>query len=277
MVARCLLAVSQEDSSVTERRAAVRNLYDKIKMAIDDVQYKQEKVKRKDHEGDTVRTVHLPAMPSLACAALAASRQLHEPALGVMESYCNGQTSVLHAAPHSRLLGQYEHGYKIYQCVPCTLDVQVLLGADVLALAVMTDLLSGEQRRHYTDLIDSPYMPALRAPVPLSHVDRPKKLPTAPQVGRIASRRQLKAILISSSVAPKAVAISSCGAMGAAMVNTHLACQVDHSMLASKSGMPLACCGHGRAACCVCITAASHDAARTSGRQSNPLCLVLPC
>lgn len=45
----------QEDSSVTERRAAVRNLYDKIKMAIDDVQYKQEKVKRKDHEGDTVR------------------------------------------------------------------------------------------------------------------------------------------------------------------------------------------------------------------------------
>jgi dynamin GTPase len=100
----------QEDSSVTERRAAVRNLYDKIKMAIDDVQYKQEKVKRKDHEGDTV-----------------------------------------------------------------------LLDAEVLALAVMIDLLSGDQRRHYSDLIDSPYMPALRAPVPLSHVDRPKKLPTAPQ------------------------------------------------------------------------------------------------
>jgi hypothetical protein len=47
----CLL---QEDSSVTEKRAAVRTLYDKIKMAIDDVQYKQEKVKRKDHEGDNV-------------------------------------------------------------------------------------------------------------------------------------------------------------------------------------------------------------------------------
>lgn len=45
----------QEDSSVTEKRAAVRDLYDKIKMAIDDVQYKQEKIKRKDHEGDNVR------------------------------------------------------------------------------------------------------------------------------------------------------------------------------------------------------------------------------
>jgi hypothetical protein len=62
--------------------------------------------------------------------------------------------------------------------------LQVLMDAEVLALAVMTDLLSGEQRRRYTDMIDSPYMPALRAPVPLSHVDRPKKLPTAPQVRR---------------------------------------------------------------------------------------------
>jgi hypothetical protein len=47
--------VLQEDSSVTSKRAAVRELYEKIKMAIDDVQYKQEKVKRKDHEGDNVR------------------------------------------------------------------------------------------------------------------------------------------------------------------------------------------------------------------------------
>jgi hypothetical protein len=60
--------------------------------------------------------------------------------------------------------------------------LQVLMDAEVLALAVMTDLLSGEQRRRYSDMIDSPYMPALRSPVPLSHVDRPKKLPTAPQV-----------------------------------------------------------------------------------------------
>jgi hypothetical protein len=60
--------------------------------------------------------------------------------------------------------------------------LQVLLDAQVLALACMTELLSGDQRRRYTDLIDSPFMPALRAPVPLSHIDRPKKLPTAPQV-----------------------------------------------------------------------------------------------
>jgi len=100
----------QEDVSVTEKRSAVRDLYDKIKMAIDDVQYKQEKIKRKDHEGDNV-----------------------------------------------------------------------LMDAQVLALACMTELLSGDQRRRYIDLIDSPFMPALRAPVPLSHVDRPKKLPTAPQ------------------------------------------------------------------------------------------------
>jgi hypothetical protein len=32
----------------------VRELYEKIKMGIDDVQYKQEKIKRKDHEGDNV-------------------------------------------------------------------------------------------------------------------------------------------------------------------------------------------------------------------------------
>jgi hypothetical protein len=57
------------------------------------------------------------------------------------------------------------------------------MDAQVLALACMTDLLSGDQRRRYSDLIDSPYMPAMRAPVPLSHVDRPKRLPTAPQVG----------------------------------------------------------------------------------------------
>lgn len=57
------------------------------------------------------------------------------------------------------------------------------MDAEVLALAVMTEVLSGEQRRCYADMIDSPFMPALRAPVPLSHVDRPKKLPTAPQVG----------------------------------------------------------------------------------------------
>lgn len=41
---------------MTEKRAAVRDLYDRIKMAIDDVQYKQEKIKRKDHEGDNVST-----------------------------------------------------------------------------------------------------------------------------------------------------------------------------------------------------------------------------
>lgn len=63
---------------------------------------------------------------------------------------------------------------------------QVLMDAQVLAMACMTDLLSGDQRRRYTDLIDSPFMPTLRAPVPLSHVDRPKKLPTAPQVRRRA-------------------------------------------------------------------------------------------
>ena len=40
---------------MTEKRTAVRNRYDKIKMAIDDVQYKQAKAKRQDHKGDNVR------------------------------------------------------------------------------------------------------------------------------------------------------------------------------------------------------------------------------
>lgn len=54
---------------MTEKRAAVRDLYDKIKMAIDDVQYKQEKIKRKDHEGDNVRAaVHTCMRAGQRCA-----------------------------------------------------------------------------------------------------------------------------------------------------------------------------------------------------------------
>jgi len=40
---------------VVRKRVAVRELYDKVKMSIDDVQYLQEKIKRKDLEGETVR------------------------------------------------------------------------------------------------------------------------------------------------------------------------------------------------------------------------------
>ena len=100
----------QEDDAVVRKRAAVRELHDKVKMSIDDVQYLQEKIKRKDLDGDAV------AVP-----------------------------------------------------------------AEVLALAAMTELLTGEQRRRYADLIKSPHLPEMRPPVPLSHVDRPKKLPSAPQ------------------------------------------------------------------------------------------------
>lgn len=65
----CVGFALQEDSSVTEKRAAVRDLYDKIKMAIDDVQYKQEKIKRKDHEGDNVRAaVHTCMRAVQRCA-----------------------------------------------------------------------------------------------------------------------------------------------------------------------------------------------------------------
>jgi hypothetical protein len=46
---------SQEDDAVVRKRVAVRELYDKVKMSIDDVQYLQEKIKRKDLDGDTVR------------------------------------------------------------------------------------------------------------------------------------------------------------------------------------------------------------------------------
>ena len=42
---------------MTQKRTQVRELFDKVKMAIDDVQYLQEKVKRKDVDGDTVRGV----------------------------------------------------------------------------------------------------------------------------------------------------------------------------------------------------------------------------
>lgn len=45
----------------------------------------------------------------------------------------------------------------------------------------MTELLTGDQRRRYSDLIASPHLPEMRPPVPLSHLDRPKKLPSAPQ------------------------------------------------------------------------------------------------
>lgn len=46
---------TQEDPDVVERRKVVRELFDKVKMAIDDVQYMQEKIKRKDEDGETVR------------------------------------------------------------------------------------------------------------------------------------------------------------------------------------------------------------------------------
>jgi hypothetical protein len=39
---------------VVERRKVVRELFEKVKMAIDDVQYMQEKIKRKDEDGETV-------------------------------------------------------------------------------------------------------------------------------------------------------------------------------------------------------------------------------
>ncbi len=55
----------QEDDSVVRKRVAVRELYDKVKMSIDDVQYLQEKIKRKDLDGDTVRS----AMRTPACCA----------------------------------------------------------------------------------------------------------------------------------------------------------------------------------------------------------------
>lgn len=44
----------QEDDSVIQKRRAVKNLFDKIKVAIDDVQYLQEKLKRKEDTGDIV-------------------------------------------------------------------------------------------------------------------------------------------------------------------------------------------------------------------------------
>ena len=67
-----IVGVLQEDSSVTEKRAAVRLLYDKIKMAIDDVQYKQEKVKRKDHEGDNVSPPAALRGPCAPCVFMCA-------------------------------------------------------------------------------------------------------------------------------------------------------------------------------------------------------------
>ncbi|GBF88522.1 dynamin-related GTPase [Raphidocelis subcapitata] len=100
----------QEDDSVVRKRVAVRELYDRVKMSIDDVQYLQEKIKRKDLDGDAVA-----------------------------------------------------------------------VNAEVLALAAMTEMLTGDQRRRYSDLIKSPHLPEMRPPVPLSHMDRPKRLPSAPQ------------------------------------------------------------------------------------------------
>ena len=36
----------------------------------------------------------------------------------------------------------------------------------------MTDLLSGDLRRKYADLVTIPYLPQMRPPVPLSHISR---------------------------------------------------------------------------------------------------------
>jgi hypothetical protein len=62
----------------------------------------------------------------------------------------------------------------------CVCGPQVNLKAEVLALAAMVELMPGELVRKYADLIKNPHLPEMRAPVPLSHMSRPKKLPTAP-------------------------------------------------------------------------------------------------
>jgi dynamin GTPase len=99
----------QEDADVVEKRKAVRALYEQVRAAIDDVQYMQERIKRKEDERE-----------------------------------------------------------------------RVALPAETLALAGLGELLDGQQRRAMAHLLAPAYLPALRAPVPMSHLDRPKKLPTAP-------------------------------------------------------------------------------------------------
>ena len=89
----------------------MRKVYEQVKMAIDDVQYVQEKLKRKDDPSDSAAAGKVP------------------------------------------------------------------LPAETLALAGMTDLLSGDLRRKYADLVTIPYLPQMRPPVPLSHISRPNKLP----------------------------------------------------------------------------------------------------
>jgi hypothetical protein len=46
--------ILQEDDEVIRKRAAVKGLYDSVKMAIDDVQYMAEKIRRTEEDKESV-------------------------------------------------------------------------------------------------------------------------------------------------------------------------------------------------------------------------------
>jgi len=51
----CVRDALQEDENIVLKRTAVKALFEKVKMAIDDVQYMAEKIKRKEDDRETVR------------------------------------------------------------------------------------------------------------------------------------------------------------------------------------------------------------------------------
>ena len=118
-------AMLREDEDVVEKRKAVRALYAQVRAAIDDVQYLQQKIRRREGGAE-----EQAAADGAGGAGGAGGR--------------------------------------------------VTLPAETLALAGLGELLDGAQRRAMAHLLAPAHLPALRAPVPMSHLDRPKKLPTAP-------------------------------------------------------------------------------------------------
>ena len=57
---------------------------------------------------------------------------------------------------------------------------RIAIPAKILALAALPEFLTREQRNTYHHLITSQFIPELKAPIPMSHLNRPKKLPPAP-------------------------------------------------------------------------------------------------
>lgn len=121
----------QEDEAVVQKRTTVKGLYEKVKMSIDDVQYMAEKIKRKEDDRETVRASDQLCARLPPARTSASTRRHAQRRRGWGADACGSST----------------RAHDSWRVCPASRPLQVLVEAEVLALAAMTEVLSGDQRR----------------------------------------------------------------------------------------------------------------------------------